>query len=1341
MTEPNEKSVFLAALELADGNERAAYLNKACGGNSLFRKRIEALLVEHERSGQFLDIPVLDQLAVEQDSAGSEVTITTQGSGNQPAPVDLSFLEHSELPDSIGKLGHYEIRSLIGRGGCGIVLKAFDTKLERIVAIKVMYPELASTSPARKRFLREARATAAIRHKNVVSIYAVEEQPLPYLVMELIDGPTLQQKINAIGPLELADILEIAQQAAAGLAAAHTKGLIHRDIKPANILLEGNSNEVKLTDFGLARSADDASITQSGVISGTPLYMSPEQAQGEEIDARSDLFSLGSVLYVMSSGRPPFRAKTTLAVLRRVVEDQPRPIQQIIPEVPNWLVTIIDILLSKEADRRFSSAKEVAALLQKCHDALSHHRTIRLPPEVLKKVHAKPPEGAITHPNRKKQRLAIAAGLAALIAVFALAISTGKDRSPSPVYLVDPPQQSPATAIKQTSEKAKSPASDRVSQKLAAQEKQSDEHKKALAQQQPTYTDRSSEQFGNGVWINDGDEFVQAKPEAASIFFGDPAWTDYDVSVEMKTISRGPRSQGGSLFIRATDDGNRYSFTPGNYNNQGMDLAYRHQGRFGRDGTYRPGTFENNRWYLMRAEVRGKSIRVWLDNELTFETTNDHFPSGRIGLATWNSIVRWRNLTVTDPDGKLLWRGFPEGDTQTVQDLESIAIGSWAPLLRTQEEFDQVVAASPKVNESENAYAKFIDGTTQLHAKNLYFTNFIARNAIIRAKVRKVEGLWGGFYLRSGEQHIAAYTDDGQKFHVWLFDGERHIKLADFQSKSLPEDFVDMAFATIDDAILVFVDGKQIYHGTDPRATNFAGIPAIRASHAVPRSTLQFKDIEIMTLDPLLSPTEREQIDAIQWACLHGAKMNVVINDEYVSFSSQRMPITPPPVALSDFDMREMTDINPDTVQQLVHLPHVHRVFNAPPGADDALLLQLLHTPGINFASHFDIRDTEVTDDFFENLRDMPNLFGICFNNTQVSSKALSHLLDLNNRGVMAENCVNIDDEACEILASRPRWLWLTLAGTSITDEGLEKLAVCDKLDSLDIRNCQVSPEAIQQLSDALPKTTIIWDGGTFSPKTDNSSVYTNSLGMQFAFIPRGKAWLGGGSGQVGTQEVVFSSDFYLGTTEVTQAQWQAVMGHNPSYFKTSERPDGKRWPGADAVKHLTKEELEKLPVEMVSWIDIQKFLAKLNADTAEQGWTYRLPTEIEWEYACRNGPMQSQAESAFSYYFAEGTNELGLDQANVGNQLARSQVVGSYAPNKLGLYDMHGNLYEWCRDTVTDRHGRLCHPARGGGYFLGADQNRATKRNLDLPDFRNYLSGFRVARVPLESRLNPIED
>jgi hypothetical protein len=296
----------------------------------------------------------------DEDAAAEAFRPATRAAGD----LWLDFLAPSEDPQALGRLGSYEVVDVLGRGGMGVVLKAFDPALDRMVALKVLSPALAASGAARHRFAREARAAAAVVHEHVVAIHAVSSwRGLPYLVMQYVAGRSLQERIDHEGPLAVEEILRIGMQAAAGLAAAHAHGLVHRDVKPSNILLENGVERVKLTDFGLARAADDASLTQSGILAGTPQYMAPEQAQGEGMDHRADLFSLGSVLYAMCAGRPPFRAETTMAVIRRVCEQRPRPLRDINPEIPAWLAAIITKLHAKDPAQRFQSATEVAELL------------------------------------------------------------------------------------------------------------------------------------------------------------------------------------------------------------------------------------------------------------------------------------------------------------------------------------------------------------------------------------------------------------------------------------------------------------------------------------------------------------------------------------------------------------------------------------------------------------------------------------------------------------------------------------------------------------------------------------------------------------------------------------------------------------------------------------------------------------------------------------------------------------------------------------------------------------------------------------------------------------------
>jgi serine/threonine protein kinase/tetratricopeptide (TPR) repeat protein len=353
---------------------------------------------------------------------------------DRPASVpdrSLAFLRPGARPGSLGRLGHFEVLELLGQGGFGIVLKAFDEKLQRLVAIKVLGPQLAGNANARARFVREARAAAAVNSKHVVSTFEVEEQPIPYLVMEYVAGQTLQDHLDQRGPLETRAIIRLGAEIAEGLAAAHKQGLIHRDIKPANILLQrklttdvtddadkkagpGLSSassvvecQAKIADFGLARAADDASLTQSGVIAGTPMFMSPEQARGEALDHRSDLFSLGSVLYTMCTGQPPFRANKTLGILKRVCDDTPRPIRDLNAAIPDALTAIVNMLLVKDPAGRFQTAVAVADLLRQ-HLAHLDDPSLAPPPAVLvggeTVDHLRvAPAGSQVIPSRKKR--------------------------------------------------------------------------------------------------------------------------------------------------------------------------------------------------------------------------------------------------------------------------------------------------------------------------------------------------------------------------------------------------------------------------------------------------------------------------------------------------------------------------------------------------------------------------------------------------------------------------------------------------------------------------------------------------------------------------------------------------------------------------------------------------------------------------------------------------------------------------------------------------------------------------------------------------------------------------
>jgi len=283
-----------------------------------------------------------------------------------PDEIDVrSFLAPPQGEGELGRLERYRILKELGRGGMGMVLLAEDVNLQRLAAIKIMLPRYAKDPAARERFLREARAAAKINHDNVVRIHQVDEaNGIPFIAMEFLEGEPLDQHLKDEGELTIGQSLRIGREIAEGLQAAHSKGLVHRDIKPANIWLEAPKGRVKILDFGLAREErDDTNLTKSGAVVGTPAYMSPEQALGKPLDSRSDLFSLGVVLYRLCTGKQPFTGPNTMAVLMALGTETPPPVRQLNPNVPVALEHLIQRLMAKDREQRPASAEEAAEAL------------------------------------------------------------------------------------------------------------------------------------------------------------------------------------------------------------------------------------------------------------------------------------------------------------------------------------------------------------------------------------------------------------------------------------------------------------------------------------------------------------------------------------------------------------------------------------------------------------------------------------------------------------------------------------------------------------------------------------------------------------------------------------------------------------------------------------------------------------------------------------------------------------------------------------------------------------------------------------------------------------------
>jgi serine/threonine protein kinase len=346
------------------------------------------------------------ELGASQSAVGSaDPSQAPTGSGLSTDATGLLF--PSPGPDDLGRLGPFRVLRLLGRGGMGVVYQAEDTRLQRPVALKVLRPELASRPGAAARFRAEAQAMASLRHDHIVTVHQVDEvDGIVFLAMELLEGESLEARLWQ-GALPLAEVLRIGREAAEALAAAHDKELIHRDVKPDNIFLatvvQGSvkSYRVKLLDFGLVRAVhQEKGPTEPGMMLGTPAYLAPEQADGLEVDARADLFSLGVVLYRLCTGQLPFLGPTVLATLKAVAVSDPVPVRRLAPAVPEPLARLIERLLCKDPAGRPASANVVAETLA----AIERHD---------------PRAGKWLAPPRRFRWLAllVAAGLVAVVAV------------------------------------------------------------------------------------------------------------------------------------------------------------------------------------------------------------------------------------------------------------------------------------------------------------------------------------------------------------------------------------------------------------------------------------------------------------------------------------------------------------------------------------------------------------------------------------------------------------------------------------------------------------------------------------------------------------------------------------------------------------------------------------------------------------------------------------------------------------------------------------------------------------------------------------------------------------
>jgi len=1208
-----------------------------------------------------------------------------------------------QAADELGRLGPYRVLEVLGVGGMGVVFRAEDPQLARPVALKAMLPGLAASKSARERFLREARAAAAIKHDHIVAIYQVgEDRGVPFLAMELLEGEPLEDRLKRKGKLPLAEVLRIGREMADGLAAAHERGLIHRDIKPANVWLEGKKGRVKILDFGLARAGtDEAHLTHPGAIVGTPAYMAPEQAQGKNVDPRSDLFSLGCVLYRMATGEAPFRGTDIFSTLMAVGTENPAPPVSLNFELPAELSDFIMQLLAKKPKERPESALAVTETLDRiARDEQPPRPPTAAPRQEKAKV---PTPGA----GRRGRRIAVAVLALALLVPLGFWLSgiivrveskegtlVIKTEDPSVSVKVTPEGGATLTYGKDrreihlkpgkygielanakeglklsTTQLAITSGENRIVEVFWEKKLDAPPAKTATSPPDKTLPAPGSENWlvldgfdglGNGkhIVLVSGDEEYrseEALPQLAKIlakhhgfkctvlFAIDPK----DGTIKPDQVNNIPGLEAlksADLMIIFTrfrdlpDDQMKYI---ADYLDSGKPViglrTATHAFNVQAGKTYSKYSFQSKEW------------DGGFGHQVLGQTWTKH--QGVIGKQSTRGIL------VKEQENHPILRGIKDGDIWAFTDVYFATLplpGDSKPLvlgqvLQGMQPTDKPLAGAKNDPMMPVAWVKTFTGASGKPAR-VFTTTMGASQDLLSEGMRRL--LVNAAYWTVGlEDKI---TDKANVSIVGEYK-PHPFAIGGFEIGHKPGDHA------------IFADGKgfvPLFNGKD-----LTGWKSFRGNI----ETWSVKDGLLYTKGSkagwLMTEKEYDNFEL---------RLEFKVSVNANSGVALRAPLTGEP-ADHGMEIQIIDDDGP--------------VYKNPRPDQQTGSIYTLVPPS-----------KRVTKPAGE------------WNQFRITCKGPRVMIELNGTQIVDANLDVLNEQHSKQHGKKHPGL--------LRDKG--HLGLQSHTRQVEFRKIEIKelpPTKTEPLTTAKDKP----DGPVVLPALGEKEAKKlqeewaaklklpveaeNMLGMKLRLIPPGEG---------------VAKAFYLGNYEVTQGEWQEVMGYNPSaYMDTS-----------------------KFPVEQVSWYDSVEFCNKLSereglkpyyeltvtkrsgkqieeADVKILGGSgYHIPTCAEWEHGCRAGTKTK-------YHSGDNIEDL-LEYAWIqGNSGGRPHAVGEKKPNAFGLYDMHGNVYEWNENMLTDANtGTPLRVHRGGCFGYSANYYVVSARRGAGPAIRYNLIGFRVARV-----------